>query len=190
MPRARLRATRVYATLACAALPALLAPAAADAASAGGATYVAPPPPAKRAKLWRGQAIPPRNAPKRVKLAIKYANRIVRKPYLWGGGHGIMSRMRTDRGYDCSGTISYALFGGRFLKTSRNSVGFFNFGKRGKGRWITVYTNSGHAYVVIAGLRLDTSRGSSREPTSGRGPRWRKYRRQAAGFRARHPRGY
>ncbi|MEX2253707.1 MAG: hypothetical protein WD649_06095 [Thermoleophilaceae bacterium] len=184
-----MRATWVYVALACAALPALLAPAAAE-AQAGGATYVAPPPPAKRAKLWHGKAIPPRNAPRRVKAAIRYGNRIARKPYLWGGGHGVMSRTSTDRGYDCSGTISYALFGGRFLKTPRDSVGFFTWGKRGKGRWITVYANGGHAYIVIAGLRLDTSRGSSREPTSGRGPRWRKFRRVSSSFRARHPRGY
>jgi hypothetical protein len=164
----------------------------------GGATYVPPPPPAKRAKIVNGVAIPPVGAPARVKRAIAAANRIVTKPYLYGGGHkpygaASASRVALDRGYDCSGTISFALFGGRFLKSPLDSGSFMSWGRKGKGRWITVYTNPGHAYVVIAGLRLDTSGGDRLAPEerrSGRGPRWRKYNRSSAGFVARHPQGY
>jgi len=178
---------------------ALLAPTAAHAApppsSMGGARYVPPPPPAKRAKIRDGIAIPPAGAPRRVKRAIAAANRIVRKPYVYGGGHGPYGGRgaRTtalDRGYDCSGAISFALFGGKFLRGPLNSSGFMSWGRRGEGRWITVYTNPGHAYVVIAGLRFDTSGGdrvAPEERRSGRGPRWRGYRRSPAGFTARHP---
>ena len=134
------------------------------------------------------------SAPRRVKKAIAAANRIVRKPYVYGGGHKPYSRIwrKLDRGYDCSGTISHALYGGRFLKSPLDSSSFMSWGERGKGRWITVYTNPGHAYVVIAGLRLDTSTGGrvSEDDIAGDGPRWRKFGRSSRGFRARHPVGY
>ena len=174
---------------------ALLAPAGASAGPSGGAEYVPPPPPAKRAKIVNGLAIPPAGAPARVKRAIEAANRIVNKPYLYGGGHKPYGGRNAtaaalDSGYDCSGTISFALYGGRFLSSPLNSSGFMSWGRPGKGRWITVYTNPGHAYITIAGLRLDTSVGDSREPTSGRGPRWRKYNRSPSGFTARYPAGF
>lgn len=160
----------------------------------GGATYVPPPPPAKRAKIVDGIAIPPKRAPKRVKRAIAAANRIVTKPYVYGGGHqaykGNARRSRLDRGYDCSGTVSFALWGGRFLRSPLDSSGFMGWGRRGKGRWITVYSNPGHAYVVIAGLRLDTSVGerpSAEDRRSGDGPRWRRYTRSPGGYTVRHP---
>jgi len=179
-----------------AALIALLAPSGA-AADSGGAAYVPPPPPAKRAKIVDGVAIPPAGAPARVKNAIAAANRIIRKPYVYGGGHvpfsGSWSKTPLDSGYDCSGTISFALYAGRFLTSPLNSSGFMSWGDRGQGRWITVYTNPGHAYVVIAGLRLDTSVGenpSAEDRRSGRGPRWRQYTRSPAGFASRHPPGY
>ncbi len=174
-------------------------PGAAAAQSSGGAQYVPPPPPAKRAKLVNGQVIPPAGAPTRVKRAIANANLIVGKPYIYGGGHKpyqLAKSSRTpllDRGYDCSGTISMALYGGKFLRSPLDSGSFMSWGRKGKGRWITVYTNPGHAYVVIAGLRLDTSlgdRSGPRERASGKGPRWRKYNRKPAGFVARHPKGY
>jgi len=191
----RLHSTCLRAALAVSAL-ALLAPSAAVAGT-GGATYVPPPPPAKRAKIVDGVAIPPAGAPARVKNAIAAANRIIRKPYIYGGGHGPYAgpwtRTALDRGYDCSGTISFALYGGRFLTSPLNSSGFMGWGASGIGRWITVYTNPGHAYVVIAGLRLDTSvgeRASAEDQRSGRGPRWRRYSRSPAGFTARHPSGY
>lgn len=177
----------------------LVLPAAATAETqdGGGATYVPPPPPAKRAKIVDGVAIPPRGAPKRVKAAIAAGNRIVNKPYVYGGGHtlysGNASTSSLDSGYDCSGAISFALWGGRFLKSPLDSGSFMRWAARGEGRWITVYTNPGHAYVVIAGLRLDTSGGdrlSDEERRSGPGPRWRKYRRSPQGFTARHPQRY
>jgi hypothetical protein len=175
---------------------ALLAPSGA-AAGSGGATYVPPPPPAKRAKIVDGVAIPPAGAPARVKNAIAAANRIVRMPYLYGGGHSLYEgrglTTALDRGYDCSGAISFALYAGRFLASPLDSGSFMRWGDSGKGRWITVYTNPGHAYVVIAGLRLDTSGGdrlSAEDRRSGRGPRWRKYNRSPAGFTARHPARY
>ncbi len=156
-----------------------------------------PPPPAKRAKIVDGVAIPPTDAPARVKNAIAAANRIITKPYVYGGGHklyrGNALSSSLDRGYDCSGTVSHALCGGRFLKSPLDSGSFMRWGDRGKGRWITVYTNPGHAYVVIAGLRLDTSGGdrmSAEDRRGGSGPRWRKYNRSPGGFTARHPAGY
>jgi hypothetical protein len=166
--------------------------------SSGGAVYVPPPPPAKRAKIVSGIAIPPQGAPLRVKRVIEAANRIIRKPYVYGGGHKVYtattaSASRLDHGYDCSGTVSFALYGGRFLKSPLDSGSFMDWGRRGKGRWITVYTNPGHAYVVIAGLRLDTSGGdrvARNEGRSGTGPRWRKYSRKPSGFTARHPKSY
>ena len=158
--------------------------------------YVPPPPPAQRAAISNGIAVPPAGAPARVKAAIAAANEIITKPYIYGGGHKpytsstASSVAALDRGYDCSGTVSYALFGGKFLKSPLDSGSFMSWGRSGIGRWITVYTNPGHAYVVIAGLRLDTSGGdrvTPQERASGSGPRWRKYSRRAAGFTARHP---
>lgn len=165
------------------------------AASGGGASYVPPPPPAKRAKIVDGVAIPPAGAPTRVKRVFAAANRIVEKPYVYGGGHKPFSQIwrKLDRGYDCSGTVSHALYGGRFLKSPLDSGSFMSWAKRGPGRWITVYTNPGHAYIVIGGLRLDTSSGGRStidETRSGDGPRWRKYNRSPRGFVARHPSGY
>jgi len=176
---------------------AFVLPAGASAASTsanGGVAYTPPPPPAAKAKIVNGIAIPPIGAPARVKKAIAAANRIVRKPYVYGGGHKPYSRIwrKLDRGYDCSGTVSHALYGGQFLTSPLDSGSFMSWGERGKGRWVTVYTNPGHAYVVIAGLRLDTSTGGrvSEEDMAGDGPRWRKYGRSARGFKARHPEGF
>jgi hypothetical protein len=177
---------------------ALLVPAGASAQSAsanGGAAYVPPPPPAKRAKIVSGIAVPPKGAPERVERAIAAANEIVSKPYVYGGGHKPFSQLarRLDRGYDCSGAVSHALYGGGFLDSPLDSSSFMSWGERGEGRWITVYTNPGHAYVVIAGLRFDTSRGdrsTADELRTGSGPRWRKYDRSPRGFRARHPVGF
>jgi hypothetical protein len=137
----------------------------------------------KRAKLVRGRAVPPTGAPRRVVRAIEAANRIVKgKPYCYGGGH----RRWNSRCYDCSGAISYALGkkGARLIDAPMPSGPFMRWGKRGRGRWITVYANPGHAYAVIAGLRLDTSM------TAGDGPGWSATRLHRRGFRARHPRGF
>jgi hypothetical protein len=127
-----------------------------------------------------GVAHAPAGAPRAVKAAIAAGNRIQGKPYVWGGGHGKWEA----RGYDCSGSVSYVLHAGGLLKSPLVSGAFARiFGIRGKGRWITVYANGGHAFAYIAGLRLDTS------GTGGRGPRWRLEPRGMGGFVARHPRG-
>jgi cell wall-associated NlpC family hydrolase len=137
--------------------------------------------PVKKAKLVGGKAIAPSTAPPRVKAVIAAANKIVTKPYVWGGGHGSWE----SRGYDCSGSVSYALHGGRFLSTPLTSGSLAGWGHSGRGRWITVYANGGHAYAVIAGLRFDTS-----GDTVGTGPRWHTDKRSNAGFVKRHPGNY
>ena len=139
--------------------------------------------PAEKAKIVNGFAIPPRNAPRRVKRAIEAANDIVKKPYKYGGGHASVN----DRGYDCSGSVSYALIGGDMLKSPLDSGSFMSWGRAGRGEWITVYANSGHAYVVIAGLRFDTS---SAGDGGEKGPRWRSTARSSSGYTARHPNGF
>ena len=136
--------------------------------------------PGDRAKLASdGTAIAPENAPDEIKQIIAAGNRIARKPYLWGGGHGRWE----DAGYDCSGSVSYALRGAGLMTSPLPSYDFFDWGKPGAGQWVTIYTNSGHMYMVVAGLRFDTS---------GRGPhgsRWQKALRSNSGFRVRHPDG-
>jgi hypothetical protein len=133
-----------------------------------------------RGRVRGGVAYAPMLAPLAVKRVIWAANKLRRKPYIYGGGH---QRWR-DRGYDCSGTVSYALHGGGLLDIPLDSSAFMKWQVRGRGQWITIYTNPGHAYMVVAGLRLDTSGpGES-------GPRWRKLNRPSTGFRARHPLGF
>ena len=100
-----------------------------------------------------GYARAPVNAPPAIKRAIQAANQIARSPYLWGGGHGQWQ----DRGYDCSGSVSYVLASGGMLSSTRNSTRLMSWGSRGPGRWLTVYANHGHTFMVIAGLRFDTS---------------------------------
>ena len=135
--------------------------------------------------LPNGMAAAPSLAPQAVKQAIWAANEIVGKPYKYGGGHTLNFR---SKGYDCSGTISYALHGGDLLDSPLDSGRFMKWGERGKGDWITIYTNPGHAYVVIAGLRLDTS--AVNDQAGRKGPRWRAKSRPARGFKVRHPLGF
>jgi hypothetical protein len=132
-----------------------------------------------------GYAAAPADAPVQVQEAVFAANEIVGKPYIYGGGH----RSFKSAGYDCSGTVSYALKGGGLLSRPLDSSSFLRWGERGPGAWITVFTNPGHAYAVIAGLRLDTSSAGDRVST-GRGPRWRTTARRMRGYRARHPLGF
>jgi len=147
---------------------------------AGGAAFA--PPPTRPviagsvAVLRDGIAYAPADAPIEVKRAIWAGNQLRGKPYVYGGGH----RSFRSRGYDCSGTVSYALHAAGLLDSPLDSSSFLRWGERGRGAWITVYTNPGHAYVVIAGLRLDTSGEGER------GPRWRLEKRSSRGFRARH----
>jgi hypothetical protein len=133
--------------------------------------------PTAKAKIVNGKAIAPINAPARVKAAIAAANRIESKPYIYGGGHARWN----DSGYDCSGSVSYALHGGDFLDSPLPSGSLMRWEQPGLGRWITVFANGGHAYAVIAGLRWDTSM------TPGDGPGWSAQMRSRAGYVARHP---
>jgi hypothetical protein len=177
----------------------LIVPAAAQAQSTGGAEYVPPPPEnmtvagTKATLLPDGSAAAPADAPAAVQQAIWAANRLQEKPYKYGGGHAKIE----DTGYDCSGTVSYALIHAGLLDSPLPSGPFMRWGERGKGAWITVYAHGGHAYAVIAGLRLDTSAYASRTARTRkvarsafeRGPRWRPTSRPSRGFRARHPLG-
>ncbi len=138
-----------------------------------------------KAKLLpSGQAAAPADAPAEVQQAVWAANRIIALPYRYGGGH----QRFEDSGYDCSGTVSYALKGADLIEKPMDSGGYMRWGAAGKGDWITVYTNPGHAYVVIAGLRLDTS--AAGDPSGAKGPRWRPVLRSSRGFRARHADGF
>ncbi len=133
-----------------------------------------------RARLTRhGRAIAPAGAPKAVRRIIRAGNRIAHKPYVWGGGHGGW----LAAGYDCSGSVSYALHGASLLEQAEASGGLTAFGKAGKGRWVTIYANGGHAYLVVAGLRFDTTAFKQT------GSRWTRDLRGGDGFVVRHPRG-
>ncbi len=138
--------------------------------------------PGSKAKLKDGFAIAPANAPTAVKRAIEAANSIDDKPYEYGGGHTSW----IDDGYDCSGTVSFALgkYGAKVLDAPMPSTSFMRWEEPGEGKWITTYSNPGHMYVVIAGLRFDTSM------TPGDGPGWSKVQRDPADFKVRHPAGF
>ncbi|CAA9506343.1 MAG: cell wall lytic activity [uncultured Solirubrobacteraceae bacterium] len=117
--------------------------------------------------------------PLRVRRVIAAADRIARKPYRYGGGHGRWH----DSGYDCSGSISYALWGAGLLAASRSSSGFMRWGSPGRGRWITIYAAAGHAFMVIDGRRFDTTGHAAT------GTRWQPRMRSTAGYVVRHPPG-
>ena len=163
------------------------AAAAAPAPSTGGAAYgvvFQPTVAGLAAQFVNGVAYAPEQAPDQVKQAIWAANSIVGLPYKLGGGHKLGF---DDSAYDCSGTVSFALHGAGLLARPRDSSSFMRYGQRGKGQWITIYTNPGHAFVVIAGLRLDTS--AAGDPSGLSGPRWRPNLRSTRGYKARHPVG-
>ena len=160
-------------------------------APTGGAAYGEPDPAITQVTdapaatlLPNGYAAAPASAPQPVKDAIAAANVIIGKPYVYGGGHNARF---AGRGYDCSGTVSFALHGGSLMTSPLDSGSFMKWGEKGPGAWITVYTNPGHAFAVIAGLRLDTS--AAGDPSGAKGPRWRPALRSTKGFRARHPVG-
>jgi NlpC/P60 family protein len=135
-----------------------------------------------RTKLIRGVAYAPAAAPLRVRQLIWSVNTILGKPYVYGGGHGSFN----DRGYDCSGLVSYAMHAAGLLKTPMSAPGFFRFGTYGTGRWVTLWVRSGHVFAVVGGLRLDTTPYPSRGVE---GPRWRPQMRDTAAFTPRHPAG-
>lgn len=129
--------------------------------------------------ISESQASVPSGAPPAVAAAIEAANSIATTPYIWGGGHGSFE----SSGYDCSGSVSFALHGGGFLESPLDSTGLETWGAPGPGHWITVYANSGHAWMIIAGLAFDT--------VGGPGPRWHSSPVDSPeGFIARHPPGY
>jgi peptidoglycan hydrolase-like protein with peptidoglycan-binding domain len=126
-----------------------------------------------------GLAVAPADAPDQVKQIIAAGNEIATKPYHYGGGHGKWQ----DSGYDCSGSVSYALHGAGLLDTALPSGDFMSWGEKGPGQWVTLYANSGHMYMVVAGLRYDTS-GRAQD-----GSRWHTDMRSSSGYTVVHPPG-
>jgi cell wall-associated NlpC family hydrolase len=133
----------------------------------------------KATALGNGVALPPLEAPEEVKQIIEAGNIIARTPYVWGGGHGKW----IDTGYDCSGSVSYALHGAGLLSSPLDSTGFMSYGNPGPGRHVTIYANRGHAFMVVDGRRYDTS------AMGETGSRWTWTKRSGSGFVARHPPG-
>jgi cell wall-associated NlpC family hydrolase len=129
--------------------------------------------------LGNGVALPPLEAPEAVKRMIEAGNGIARTPYLWGGGHGKWQ----DTGYDCSGSVSFVLAAAGYLDSPLASGPLMSWGKPGKGKWVTIYTNPGHVFLEVAGIRFDTS---AQRIT---GSRWINEMRSTEGFVARHPPG-
>ncbi len=127
-----------------------------------------------------GLAQAPASAPQAVQDMIAAGNAIAHKPYRFGGGHGSFH----DSAYDCSGSVSYALHGGNLVDTTMDSSELESFGSSGAGQWVTIYANSGHTFMVVAGLRFDTSGASAHE-----GDRWQKAMRSGSGYVVRHPVG-
>jgi cell wall-associated NlpC family hydrolase len=130
--------------------------------------------------LLSGVALAPPDAPEAVKNVINNANLIIGRPYVWGGGHGSFY----SNGYDCSGSVSFALFGGGLIPEPLTSGALEGWGAPGPGKWITVYANATHTFAEIAGLRWDTV-----GDAQGTGPRWHLMPNSAAGFVVRHPPG-
>jgi peptidoglycan hydrolase-like protein with peptidoglycan-binding domain len=126
-----------------------------------------------------GMAVAPASAPDEVKAIIEAGNTIATKPYKYGGGHARWN----DTGYDCSGSVSYVLHAAGLLSRALDSTEFMSWGRRGRGTWVTIRTNPSHAYMIVAGLRFDTS---ARSRT---GNRWSEQMRSASGYVARHPNG-
>jgi cell wall-associated NlpC family hydrolase len=129
--------------------------------------------------LPNGIALPPLEAPEAVRQMIEAGNVIARSPYKWGGGHGKWQ----DDGYDCSGSVSFVLASAGYLESPLASGPLMAWGEPGLGTWVTIYTNPGHVYLEVAGIRFDTS---GRAVT---GSRWQNELRSHAGFVARHPPG-
>jgi cell wall-associated NlpC family hydrolase len=125
-----------------------------------------------------GAAVAPASAPAAVQAIIAAGNAIRGLPYKYGGGHGRWD----DTGYDCSGSVSYALHAAALLKSPLDSSSFMSWGEAGPGQWVTIYTNPGHAYMIVAGLRFDTSGMDD-------GSRWDARARSASGYTVRHPPG-
>ena len=154
-------------------------------AGSGGAAYAPPPPPEQVVAGEDGKvnedgfAVPPRSAPKAVKDVVAAGNEIAKTPYKWGGGHASWG----DTGYDCSGSVSFALHAAGLLDSPLVSGSFARWGDSGPGAWITIYANADHVYMIVAGMRFDTS---ARSRT---GSRWTMEERPSDGFAVTHPDG-
>lgn len=172
-------------------------PARADAAEpTGGTAYQTPPAPPKATKKPNtatraqaqlptatvgddGLAVAPQGAPPQVAALIAAGNVIASTPYRYGGGHGSFD----DKAYDCSGSVSYALHGAGLLDATLDSTALSTWGVSGAGTWITIYANKTHTYLIVAGLRFDTSGAKAA------GTRWQAAPRSSKGFKIRHPAG-
>jgi hypothetical protein len=139
--------------------------------------------PGVTARYVDGLAAAPMSVPAVVQQIIWAGNEVIGLPYIFGGGHASF----ISPGYDCSGTVSFALHGAALLQTPEDSSEFEVWGSHGAGRWVTIFSNPGHAYMTVAGLRLDTS--SADDPSNQQGPRWRPLRPANADFVVRHPLG-
>ncbi|MDX6629909.1 MAG: hypothetical protein QOH00_2155 [Gaiellales bacterium] len=140
---------------------------------------LAPPPPGTGAIGADGLASAPAGAPAAVVAILQAGNVIAHMPYRFGGGH----QNWTDTGYDCSGSVSFALHGAGLLDTPLASYDFYTWGEAGPGQWVTIYAKDSHAYMVVAGLRYDTA------ASKGGGSRWTTAARPPEGYVARHPAG-
>ncbi len=139
--------------------------------------------PGSLARYIDGLAAAPMSAPPAIQAMIWAGNQIIGLPYIFGGGHASF----ISPGYDCSGTVSFALHGADLLATPEDSSEFEIWGSHGAGRWVAIFANAGHAYMTVAGLRLDTS--AADDPSNQQGPRWRPLRPENAGYTVRHPLG-
>ncbi len=145
---------------------------------------VAPGAPAAdtQAILKGARAVPPQSAPAEVKAMIHAANDIRHKPYRWGGGH----RDWNSHGYDCSGSVSYVLHAAGLLDYPLVAEDFTHWGKPRHNKWVTIFASEDHVYMIIAGLRWDTSYITDGDRT---GPGWSEVMRSSKGFHSRHPAG-
>jgi hypothetical protein len=139
--------------------------------------------PGMTARFVNGLAAAPMSAPPAVQEIVWTGDQIIGLPYIYGGGHASF----ISPGYDCSGTVSFALHGASLLPAPMDSSEFMVWGGHGIGQWVTVFSNPEHAYMTVAGLRLDTS--AADDPSNQQGPRWRPLRRQNRGYVRRHPVG-
>ncbi len=134
-------------------------------------------------RIVAGLAAAPMSAPAAVQQIVWTGNQIIGLPYIYGGGHASF----ISPGYDCSGTVSFALHGASLIGAPMDSSEFMAWGGGGVGQWVTIFTDPEHAYMTVAGLRLDTS--AADDPSNQQGPRWRPLRPANAGFKVRHPVG-
>jgi cell wall-associated NlpC family hydrolase len=140
--------------------------------------------PGSTARVIQGLAAAPMAAPVTVQEVIWAANQIIGLPYIFGGGHNASF---ISPGYDCSGTVSFALHGASLLAAPADSSEFMHWGSNGIGQWVTIFSNPAHAYMDVAGVRLDTS--AADDPSAQQGPRWRPLRHGNGGYKVRHPVG-